>query len=198
MPAITLPDGSVRRFDGPVTGTDSGGRDRPRPRPRRARDEAGRKAGRSRHADRRRRERGFRHPQGRGCARADPPRCGARARRGGAGAVSRHPGHDRPGDRERVLLRFRPQRAVHAGGLSRDRGEDARDRGARRTVPARGDRPRGGDPLLPGHAARNTRRSSSRICRRTKPSRCTGRASGSISAAARICARRAMSATPSS
>ena len=47
MPAITLPDGSVRHFDAPVTGTDGGGRDRPRPRPRRAGDEARRQAGRS-------------------------------------------------------------------------------------------------------------------------------------------------------
>ena len=27
MPAITLPDGSVRRFDGPVTGTEVAGAD---------------------------------------------------------------------------------------------------------------------------------------------------------------------------
>ncbi len=36
----------------------------------------------------------------------------ARAGRGGAGAVPRHAGHDRPGDRGRLLLRLRPRRAV--------------------------------------------------------------------------------------
>ncbi len=51
---------------------------------------------------------------------------------------------------ERLLLRFRAQRAVHPGGLRPDRGEDARDRRARREVRPPGDRPRGGDPVLPG------------------------------------------------
>ena len=40
--------------------------------------------------------------------------CGARDGRGGQGALARHPGHDRPGDRGRLLLRLRAQRAVHA------------------------------------------------------------------------------------
>ncbi len=67
-------------------------------------------------------------------AGAHPPRCRARARRSGADAVARHPGHHRSGDRERLLLRFLPQRAVHAGGFRRDREEDARDHRARQTV----------------------------------------------------------------
>ncbi len=50
-------------------------------------------------------------PRGAG---ADPPRRRARAGRGGAGAVSRHAGHHRAGDRGRLLLRLRPQRTVHA------------------------------------------------------------------------------------
>ncbi len=44
----------------------------------------------------------------------DPPRCRACAGRGGAVALSRHAGDDRSGHRERLLLRFFPQRAVHA------------------------------------------------------------------------------------
>ena len=40
-------------------------------------------------------------------AGTDPPRCRARAGRGRAGAVAGHAGDDRPGDRERLLLRFR-------------------------------------------------------------------------------------------
>ena len=44
-------------------------------------------------------------------AGTDPSRCRACARRGGAVAVSRHAGHHRPGDRERLLLRFLPQRS---------------------------------------------------------------------------------------
>ena len=49
-------------------------------------------------------------------------------------AVARHPGHHRPGDRERLLLRLLPQPAVHAGRLRRHREEDARDHRARQTL----------------------------------------------------------------
>ena len=47
-------------------------------------------------------------------AGADPARRRACAGRSGAGAVAGHAGHHRPGDRERILLRLLPQRAVHA------------------------------------------------------------------------------------
>ena len=61
--------------------------------------------------------------------------------RSGAGALSRHPGDHRPGDRERLLLRLLPQRAVHARRSSGDRGEDARDhRSATRRSPRRSGR----------------------------------------------------------
>ncbi len=40
----------------------------------------------------------------------------------GEGAVSRSAGDDRPGDRERLLLRLRLQAPVHARGSGRDRG----------------------------------------------------------------------------
>ena len=48
--------------------------------------------------------------------------------------VARHAGHHRAGDRERLLLRFLPQPAVHAGGLRRHRKKDARDHRPRQTL----------------------------------------------------------------
>ena len=74
-----------------------------------------------------RREDRDRHARRSGGARADPPRLRARAGGGGAGALPRHAGHHRPGDRERLLLRLLPQRAVLDRGFRRDRSEDARD-----------------------------------------------------------------------
>ena len=91
MPAITLPDGSVRRFDGPVTGTTVAAAIGP---------------GLARAAlamkldgklvdlatrDRPRRRRGIRHPPRPRGAGADPPRRRPCAGRGGAGALSRAP-----------------------------------------------------------------------------------------------------------
>ena len=150
MPAITLPDSSVRRFDAPVTGATVAAAIGPGL----ARAALAMKldgklvdldtsidhdaAGRLRHPPRRRR------------AGADPPRRRPCAGRGGAGALSRHPGHHRPGDRRRLLLRLRPQPAVHPGRLPRHRGEDAGDRRPRRQVRAPGDRPRGSHPVLQG------------------------------------------------
>ena len=89
---------------------------------------------RPRRSDRARRQDRIPHPRRPARARADPPRCRARARRSGADAVARHAGHHRPGDRERLLLRLLPQPAVHAGGFRRHREEDARDHRARQTV----------------------------------------------------------------
>ena len=67
-------------------------------------------------------------------AGTDPARRRACAGRSRAGAVAGHAGHHRPGDRERLLLRLLPQRAVHAGRFRRDRKEDARDHRARQTL----------------------------------------------------------------
>ena len=64
-------------------------------------------------------------------------------------AVARHAGHHRPGDRERLLLRLLPQPAVHAGGLRRDREEDARDHRARQTLHQGGLVARRGQASLP-------------------------------------------------
>ena len=75
-------------------------------------------------------------PDARGPARAgaDPPRRRPCDGGGGAVAVARHAGDDRPGDRQRLLLRLLPQRAVHAGRPAGDRKENARDHRARQTL----------------------------------------------------------------
>ena len=95
---------------------------------------------RPRRSDHRRRQDQIHRPHRPGSARADPARRRARDGGGGAVAVARHAGHDRPGDRERLLLRLRQagarsiptispkiekrmheiiaeERAVHEGGL---------------------------------------------------------------------------------
>ena len=74
--------------------------------------------------------------QPRGYARAgiDPARLRACAGGSRAGAVAGHAGDDRPRDRERLLLRLLPQRALHAGRFCRDREEDARDHRARQAL----------------------------------------------------------------
>ena len=107
MPIITLPDGSTRTFADPVDGravalaigarlerdavairVDGEIRDLSRPIDGDARVEIVTRA----------------TPDG---ARAAAPRRRACHGRGGAGALSRHPSDDRPGDRERLLLRLR-------------------------------------------------------------------------------------------
>ena len=67
-------------------------------------------------------------------AGTDPPRCRARPGRSGAVAVAGHPGHHRPGDRERLLLRLLPQPAVHAGRPAGHREEDEGDHRPRQTL----------------------------------------------------------------
>ena len=100
-------------------------------------------------------------------------------------AVAGHAGDHRPGDRERLLLRLLPQRAVHARRPAGDREEDARDHRARQAVHARS-RGRATRPS----ACSATRASCSRSSwwTRSPPtsrSRSTSRATGSTSAAAR-------------
>ena len=73
-------------------------------------------------------------PRRRPRAGTDPARRRPCAGRSRADAVAGHAGHHRPGDRERLLLRLLPQRAVHAGGFCGDRKEDARDHRARQTL----------------------------------------------------------------
>ena len=97
-----------------------------------------------------RRQRGVRHAPRPRRAGPDPPRHGARPGRGRAGPVSRHASHHRPQHRERLLLRLRAQRAVHARRLPQDRGADARDRRPQRPLRARSVGPRRRHPVLPG------------------------------------------------
>ena len=101
--------------------------------------------------------------------RAHPPRRRARPRRSRADAASRHAGDHRPGDRERVLLRFRPQRAVHARRLSRHRGQDARDHRARRALHQGGVEPRGGEERVPRQGRAFQGRARRRHSRRREP-----------------------------
>ena len=84
-----------------------------------------------RRADQGRRQDPHPHPRRPGGAGADPPRRGACDGRGRAGALPRHASDHRPGDRERLLLRLRPRRALHAGRPAGHRGQDARDHRAR-------------------------------------------------------------------
>ena len=119
MVALTFPDGARRDYPArhhrsrhrqghfAVAGQAHGG------------DGARRRARRPRRPDRARRQDRVRLARRSARAGADPARLRPCAGRGGAGAVARHPGHHRPGDRERLLLRLRPQPAVHAGGLRR-------------------------------------------------------------------------------
>ena len=137
MPAITLPDGSVRRFDGPVTGTDVAAAIGPGlARAALAMKLDGKLVDLATPIERdaavvfvTRRD-----PEALEMIRHDAAHVLAEAVQA---LYPGHPGHHRPVDRERLLLRLRPQRAVHPGGFPRHRGEDARDRGAQRAVRAR-------------------------------------------------------------
>ena len=150
MPAITLPDKSVRRFDGPVTGTTVAEAIGPGlARAALAMKLDGKLVDLATEIDHdadvvfvTRRD-----PEALELIRHDAAHVLAEAVQE---LYPGHPGHHRPGDRRRLLLRFRPQRAVHPGGLRADRGEDARDRRARRKIRPPGDGPRRGDPVLPG------------------------------------------------
>ena len=96
------------------------------------------------------RQRRDRHRQGRGRARADPPRLRPHHGPRRAGALARRQGDDRPGDRERLVLRLRPRRAVHPRRPRRDRGADARDHRRPRPGALGGLGPRPRDPPLRG------------------------------------------------
>ena len=119
MPAITLPDGSVRRFDGPVTGTTVAEAIGPGlARAALAMKLDGKLVDLATAIDHdadvvfvTRRD-----PEALELIRHDAAHVLAEAVQE---LYPGHPGHHRPGDRERLLLRLRPQRAVHPGGLRR-------------------------------------------------------------------------------
>ena len=131
-------------------------------------------------------------------ARAAAPRRGARARPGGAGALSRHADHVRPVDGRRLLLRLRARPAVLAGGLRQDRAAHGRDRRPRPADHARGVGPRRRSSSTSSTTARSSKPNGPTSCRRTRRSRSTSRATGSTCASARTCPRRASSARRSS
>ena len=139
---ISLPDGSVRSFDKPVSGAEIAAAIGPGlakaalAMQRRRQDEGPRPRRRSRRQDR---HRHVARPRGAGAA---APRRGARAGPGGAGALSRHADHVRPGDGGRLLLRLRARAAVLARGLRQDRAAHGRDRRPRPADHARGLGPR--------------------------------------------------------
>ena len=138
-----------------------------------------------------RRATGHRHRQGRRRAGTDPPLDGAPAGLCGQGTVPRGAGDDRPGDRERLLLRLRLQAPVHARGPGGDRaahgraGEEGRAGRAPRAAARRG----GG--ALQGPWASTTRPRSSPASRPTRTCRCTAKAASRTCAAARTCRARA-------
>ena len=134
MVALTFPDGARRDYPNGTTGLRHRQGHFALARQAHGGDGARRQARRPCRSDRARRQNRILDPRRSARARTDPPRRRARARRSGADAVARHPGHHRPGDRQRLLLRFLPQRAVHAGRLRGNREEDARDHRARQTV----------------------------------------------------------------
>ena len=92
-----------------------------------------------------------RHRQGRGPgARADPPRRRPHHGPRRAGALARRQGHHRPGDRERLVLRLRPRRALHPRGPRRP----SRRGCARSSPPATRSAPRSGTATAPSATTR--------------------------------------------
>ncbi len=195
---LKFPDGQRRQFRGR------------RHRPRRRRGDlavpgqespagqARRRAARSRPAAgarRRYRDRHPRQPRGPG---GDPPRHRPRPGRGGAGAVSRHPGDHRPQCRGRLLLRLRPRRALLPGRSGPDRGAHAQDRRSRRADHARGLGPRRGHRPFRRHRRGLQGADHPRHSRRPGRSRSIARETGRTSAADRTCPPRAMWARRSS
>ena len=187
MPVITLPDGSQKQYDAPVSvaqvAADIG--------PGLAKAAlAGRVDGRlvdtAYAIDCRQRARD-RHGKGRGRPGDHSALDRAPARPGRAAIVSGSAGHDRPGDRERLLLRLRVRAGVHAGGSRSDRGEDARARGCGSAGAAQGHEARRGRRVLQGYRRALQGGDHREHSRPTTRSACTGRATGSICAAARTC-----------
>ena len=134
MVALTFPDGARREYPQNTTGLDIAKGISPSLAKRTVAMALDGKLADLVRSDRARRQDRILDPRRSARARTHPPRRRACARRSRADAVARHAGHHRAGDRQRLLLRFLPQRAVHAGGFRRHREEDARDHRARQTV----------------------------------------------------------------
>ncbi len=133
---VQLPDGSMREVPEGATVADVAaaiGKAPGESRPRRQGERQGRRRLRARL---RRREGRDRHAEEPRRARHDPPLHRAPHGHRRAGALPRHAGHHRPGDRERLLLRLRHRPAVHRRGPAPHRREDAR-RSSKRDLPVR-------------------------------------------------------------
>ena len=186
--AVTLPDGAVRRYPAGTTAAADrlrhlevarqGRARRPHRRPARrpvAADRAGRRRSPSSPPRTRpRRSELIRHDAAHIMAEAVQELC------------PEYAGHHRPGDRERLLLRLRPRRAVHARTTSATIEEQMREIvAARDPIRTRGLGPRRGDPPLRGHG-RELQGRAGRGDPRGRPDHgSTGRATGRTSAAAR-------------
>ncbi len=126
--SLTFPDGNQRDFAAGVTAAEVAASISPSLAKRADFGHARRGALRSAMADHAERPHRDPHDAGRGAgAGADPARPRPHHGPRGAGVVAGCEGHHRPGDRERLVLRLRPGRAVQPRGPWRDRGEDEAD-----------------------------------------------------------------------
>ncbi len=185
MVALTFPDGARREYPAGTTGLDIAKGISPSLAKRTVAMALDGALDRSLRSDRARRQDRIRQPRRPARAGIDPARRRACAGRSGADLVARHAGDDRPGDRERLLLRLLPQPAVHAGRLRRDREEDARDHRARQALHQGRLVARQGQAGVPRQGRELQGRAGRRHSRQTSRSRSTIRATGSTCAAAR-------------
>ncbi len=194
MPAITLPDGSQKKFRRAGHRRPGSGQHWRGPAQGGSRGQRRRQACRYELRHRPRREASHRHVEGHGRPRDPAPLDRAPAREGRPGALPRRTGDDRSGHRGRLLLRLRLQAPVHAGGPRRDRkAHDARslakDLPVHRTRHGAG---RGGRLLQESRRALQGGDHRERSPQ-TRQSASTARATGSTSAAVRTCHRPASS-----
>ncbi len=187
MPAITLPDGSQRKYEAPVTVMDVAADIGPGLAKATLAGEVDGQSARCQPPDRRRRGAAHHYRQGPGGAGGHPPLDRAPAGAGGGAAVPGMPGHHRPGHRERLLLRLLLSARFHDGRPRPHRRRDAPHRQGCAAGDARSLASRRGHPVLPpgGRGIQGAR--SSRTCRKARRSRSTARASSSTCAAVRTC-----------
>ena len=151
MPAIRLPDGSVRQFDQPASVAQIAASIGPGLAKAALAGKVDGKLVDTSYVVDRDAVAGDRHrPRSRG-PRGAPPLDRAPARLRGQGAVPRRAGDDRPGDRGRLLLRLRLQAPVHARGPRGDRDAHGRTREEGRARRAHGDAARRRGEVLRGH-----------------------------------------------
>ena len=183
--SLTFPDGSARSFKSGVTGRDVAEQISKSLAKKAVAVELDGKIARPRRADQNGCAHPHPHPRRRGGACADPPRRGACDGGSRAGALPRHASHHRPGDRERLLLRLRARRALHARRSAEDRGQDARDHRPRFALHLRGDGPRGREEAVRRQGRDVQARADRRHPRRRRDQGLFASRRGSTSAAAR-------------